>query len=48
MGVRQPGTDSFCVGLADHYMSEYAGPVDFGGALRSIRLVQLYPREPVF
>ena len=31
--------DSFCVGPADRYLSESTGPVDFGGALRFIRLV---------
>ena len=38
-GGPSPRDDSFCVGPADRYLSESAGPANFGGALRSIHIV---------
>ena len=38
-----PGTDSFCVGPADRYLSQSASPVDFGGALLSISVHSFSP-----
>ena len=47
-GVRRPATDSFCVGPADHYLSESAGLVIFGGVIRSISVHSFSPNMNQF